>query len=136
MPKEDNWRCDQNLFRPSLAVEALVRREPYQGFSLRTFSYTTAQTAWQSQKRPFQGQKMPPGPKGERRPSDVAQRAFKVFQLAIGEEQEKLPSKRRVGGKAGGVARARKMTGAKRSQIAQKAARARWDKVRSNGTPR
>jgi hypothetical protein len=51
-----------------------------------------------------------------------------VGRIAVGEVEDK-PSKapgRAVGGKAGGKARAKALSPAKRAEIAQKAAKARW----------
>lgn len=79
---------------------------------------------------------MPKGPKGEKRPADVIGGAVKVMRIATGEEEEGgEPSKLaaavelgRKGGKAGGKARAKKLTPEKRSEIARKAAESRWKK--------
>ena len=66
-------------------------------------------------------------------PRDPNQLAARILRLATGEEQ--LPSEepasptteaRRKGGKAGGPARAEKLTSEERSAIAKKAAKARW----------
>jgi hypothetical protein len=79
-------------------------------------------------------------PKRLKRPADFNQRAFQVFQEAIGEAPKQLeptvtpePKKNphavelgKLGSKKGGLARARKLTGEKRSEIARKAAKARW----------
>lgn len=74
--------------------------------------------------------------KADRRPRDPNQLAFNVVREATGEdekfepeEQEKNPhavALGRLGGKKGGKARARALTRAERSEIARKAARARW----------
>lgn len=79
---------------------------------------------------------MPKGPKGERRPTDVIGAAIKVGRIAVGDEEEsafdpnegKDPKAREMGAK-GGRARARALTGEKRSAIAKKAAKARWKKA-------
>ena len=42
----------------------------------------------------------------------------------------------RLGGKVGGPARARKLSPKKRSEIARKAANARWEKAKGERTPR
>lgn len=56
----------------------------------------------------------------------------------IEDEQQKRPAKNpaavalgRLGGKKGGPARANKLSGKRRSEIAKKAASARWNKERS-----
>ena len=79
---------------------------------------------------------MPTGPNGEKRPADVVGCAVTVMRIATGEEQDtvsnevkkrssKHPGKRK-GGKAGGAARARKLTPEQRSEIARIGAAARW----------
>lgn len=64
---------------------------------------------------------------------DFAVNALRVVEQAIGEhmngtalEKEKPKSKRSVGGRAGGSARAKTLTGEQKRQIAVKAAQARW----------
>jgi len=55
--------------------------------------------------------------------------AVYIVETAIDEANEKNPhavALGRLGGKKGGVARAIKLTAAERSEIARKAARARW----------
>ncbi|HZR84561.1 MAG TPA: RNA-binding protein [Candidatus Binatia bacterium] len=73
---------------------------------------------------------MPRGPKGERRPADVIGNAVHVMRIATGEVEDVKndPAKEhmRRGGLAGGKARAQKLSKAKRTAIAKKAARARW----------
>ena len=68
---------------------------------------------------------------------DFTQVAFAVYQKAIGEapaEPEIDPAKKaaiesgRRGGLKGGTGRAKKLTPEKRSEIAKKAAKARWKK--------
>jgi hypothetical protein len=69
-----------------------------------------------------------------KRPRDPVQLAKQVFDIAIGEaedtvsESKRHPSKRRAGGLKGGKSRAAKLTPKRRSEIAQKAARDRWDR--------
>jgi hypothetical protein len=71
---------------------------------------------------------MPRGPKGERRPADVV----KVMRILTGEETDPLPADdgkdpaAKALGKKGGAARAKAMTPQRRSEIARKAAAARW----------
>jgi hypothetical protein len=74
---------------------------------------------------------MPKGPQGQKRPSDTVGCAVTVMKIATGEVEETLyePSGRVRSGKAGCVARAKKLTPAQRSAIARKAALARWHKV-------
>ena len=75
---------------------------------------------------------MPRGPKGERRPADVIGNAVHVMRIATGEIEEKVaapdPAKEymRRGGLKGGQARAAKLSKRRRSEIASKAAKARW----------
>jgi len=74
---------------------------------------------------------MPKGPKGQKRPADVIGNAVKVMKIATGEESEELTEdgKNKAAqslGKMGGAARAKKLTKKQRSEIAKKAAAARW----------
>jgi hypothetical protein len=75
---------------------------------------------------------MPRGPKGERRPADVIGNAVKVMRILTGDEVEiveddgKDPAAKALGRK-GGAARAVKMTPERRAEIAQAAAKKRWD---------
>ncbi len=73
---------------------------------------------------------MPKGPKGEKRPADVIGNAVKVMRIATGEEEDVVTpaSAGATLGKLGGQARAKKLTPAQRSEIAQAAAAARWKK--------
>ena len=73
---------------------------------------------------------MPRGPKGEKRPADVIGNAVHVMRIATGEIEEtrgKAPN-RAKGGKAGGRARADKLSGDERKRIAKCAAAVRWNK--------
>lgn len=69
-----------------------------------------------------------------KRPRDPVQLAKQVFDIAIGEaedtvsEAKRHPSPQRTGGLKGGKARARKLSAAKRHEIAVEAAKARWKK--------
>jgi hypothetical protein len=70
-----------------------------------------------------------------KRPRDPNQLAKLIVDIAIGEAEDTTsPAKRvaavkgRAGGIRGGVARARILTSEARSQIARKAAQARWGK--------
>ena len=68
---------------------------------------------------------MPRGPNGERRPADTIGLAVKVARVATGEIDDDLAetgSRRGPGGRA----RAAKLTPEERSEIARKAAAARW----------
>lgn len=70
---------------------------------------------------------MPKGPNGEKRPADTNARAVHIAKIATGEiEDEKHVTKRARSGRAGAAARAKKLTAAQRSEIAKKAADARW----------
>lgn len=74
---------------------------------------------------------MPKGPKGEKRPADVVSNAVKIAQIATGEIEDDIeddgkdPAAKSLGAK-GGKARAQKLTPEKRSEIAKRAAKARW----------
>jgi len=69
------------------------------------------------------------GPKGERRPAGLIECAHKVFQIAIGEKEDKTPSGKHRSGLAGGKARKQVLSKEKRKEIAEIAAAARWKKV-------
>ena len=88
---------------------------------------------------------MPRGPRGERRPEDPAQAAVMAVRIATGEITEKVDadatdehpvmrqpknpaavSLGRLGGQKGGRARADKLSPEQRSEIARRAASARW----------
>jgi hypothetical protein len=75
---------------------------------------------------------MPTGPKGEKRPADVNARAVMIARIATGEaddapvEDGKDPAAKALG-KKGGAARAANMTPERRSEIAKKAAKRRWE---------
>ena len=72
---------------------------------------------------------MPKGPQGQKRPADTIGAAIKVAMIATGEiEEPKTPPKGHKGGKAGGKARASKLTEGERKSIAKKGATARWKK--------
>ena len=76
---------------------------------------------------------MPKGPKGEKRPADVIGNAVKVMKIATGEEPDEIeddgkdPAAKSLG-KRGGNARAKALTPEQRSEIARKAAKARYEK--------
>ena len=65
------------------------------------------------------------GPSGERRPADAVGRAVHVAKIATGEIND-TKSKRPGAGVAGGKARAKALDPATRTDIAKKAAAARW----------
>ena len=74
---------------------------------------------------------MPKGPQGQKRPRDVVSNAVKVMRIATGEAQEEYDDdgKNKAAvelGRKGGKARSEKMTPERRSEIARKAAAARW----------
>jgi hypothetical protein len=72
---------------------------------------------------------MPKGPQGQKRPADVIGAAVMVARIATGEVIEKQVTKsgRTKSGKAGGVARAKKLSAKARADIAQRAAQKRWE---------
>jgi hypothetical protein len=79
-------------------------------------------------------------PKHPRRPRDPFQLAHQVFQEAIGEAPRQVPAApddspaavvKRNGAAKGGQKRAQKLTPKQRREIAQKAAKKRWDKPSS-----
>ena len=71
---------------------------------------------------------MPRGPNGEKRPADVNAAAVLVARIATGEIEDEKPGipGRRKSGEAGGAARAQALSEDRRSEIARKAANARW----------
>ena len=68
-------------------------------------------------------------------PEDLNEIAFRIAQRAVDEEPPGQPGDKnpaavllgRLGGLKGGKARAAKLSASERSEIARKAARARWD---------
>ena len=85
------------------------------------------------------------GPKGERRPDDPAAAAVASIRIALGDAIESIDESEmkaharasrpknpaavalgKLGGERGGKARAAKLTGEQRREIARKAAAARW----------
>lgn len=76
---------------------------------------------------------MPTGPKGQKRPADVIGNAVKIARIATGEDEDATPAdgKDKAAqelGKKGGKKRAESLSPARRADIAQKAAKARWRK--------
>jgi hypothetical protein len=75
---------------------------------------------------------MPKGPKGQKRPADVIGNAVKVMRILTGEETEEFEAdegKDKAAqelGRKGGKARAEALSKKERSEIAKKAAAARW----------
>lgn len=74
--------------------------------------------------------------KKKKHPADINKLAKSIVDLATGEQPEEEKSEKnphavalgRLGGKKGGKARAEKLTKEQRSEIAKKAAKARWSK--------
>jgi hypothetical protein len=72
---------------------------------------------------------MAKGPKGERRPADLNQRAFAIVRVASGEDADPAEAPRgQKAGKVGGSRRAAKLSPEERNAIAKRAAAARWGK--------
>lgn len=69
---------------------------------------------------------MPKGPQGQKRPASLTGAAVMVAKIATGEIADNVKSGRVRSGLAGAKARAGKLTSAERSEIAKKAAKARW----------
>ena len=69
---------------------------------------------------------MPKGPRGEKRPADLIGMSVMVGKIATGEIEDDQKSGRVKSGKAGARARAENLSAEKRSEIARKAASARW----------
>ena len=77
---------------------------------------------------------MPKGPKGEKRPADAVGAAVMVAKIATGEIEDETTDdgKNKAAvelGRKGGQARAKKLTDKQRSEIARKAAKARWGRA-------
>ena len=80
------------------------------------------------------GDHMPRGPKGEKRPADVIGNAVHVMRIATGEVEDELATPEAEGkdpnaaalGRKGGRARAAKLTPQERIENARKAAEKRW----------
>jgi len=75
---------------------------------------------------------VPKGPSGQKRPADAISRAVQIMRIATGEEKEGGPTPgteaNRKGGLKGGKARADALSPEQRTDIAKKAAAARWKK--------
>ena len=74
---------------------------------------------------------MPKGPRGEKRPGDVIGAAIMVARIATGEIENDVDASKahhRAGGLKGAAARAKALSPEQRSEIAKRAARARWKK--------
>jgi len=76
---------------------------------------------------------MPRGPKGEKRPADAIGNAIMIGKIATGEIDDLTTDDGKNAaavalGRMGGKARAAGMTAKKRSEIAKKAAKSRWEK--------
>ena len=71
---------------------------------------------------------MPKGPNGEKRPANAFEAAIVTAKILSGEITEEV-SPQREGGLAGGQTRAKKLSSEQRSEIARKAAKARWKKA-------
>ena len=80
---------------------------------------------------------MPKGPQGQKRPADVIGAAILVGRIATGEAEDTGhkpgTEANRKGGKAGGPARAAALSPDKRSAIAKKAAKSRWEALAGPG---
>lgn len=78
---------------------------------------------------------MAKGPKGERRPADVNQRAVMIAKIATGEIEDVTTEDGKSAaavalGRMGGKARAAGMSAKKRKEIAKKAAISRWSEAK------
>jgi hypothetical protein len=75
---------------------------------------------------------VPRGPKGEKRPADVIGAAVMIGKIATGEVEDLTTDDGKNAaavalGRMGGKARAAGMSAKKRSEIARKAAKKRWE---------
>ena len=77
---------------------------------------------------------MPKGPDGQKRPADLIGCAVRVAQIATGESEDEgyISQGRRKSGLAGAQARLDRTTKKERTEIARKAASARWNKEKEN----
>jgi hypothetical protein len=76
---------------------------------------------------------MPRGPKGEKRPADAIGNAVMIGRIATGEIEDLTTDDGKNAaavalGRMGGKARAAALGKRKRKEIAQKAAKSRWDR--------
>lgn len=70
---------------------------------------------------------MPKGPKGEKRPADLNQRAAMIVRIAAGEDADPEAAPHgQAGGLIGGKARSKKLSPEQRRAIARRGAQARW----------
>jgi hypothetical protein len=74
---------------------------------------------------------MPKGPQGQKRPADTVADAIRVAKILTGEAEEDADDSGKdkaaqALGRKGGAARAKSMTPQRRTEIARKAASARW----------
>lgn len=79
----------------------------------------------------IRGQRMPKGPRGEKRPADAIGLAVMIGKIATGEiedERDDVKSAAAQLGSLGGKKRAENMTPERRAEIARKAAEKRWQK--------
>ncbi len=67
------------------------------------------------------------GPRGEKRPADLISMSVMIAKIATGEIEDNAKSGRVRSGKAGAKARAEKLSSEERTEIARKAANARWE---------
>lgn len=75
---------------------------------------------------------MPTGPKGQKRPADVASNAVRIMQIATGQADD-VPVKNFAAvelGRLGGKARAKTLSKSKKKRIAKAAAESRWGRNR------
>lgn len=70
---------------------------------------------------------MPTGPQGQKRPADLVSCVRRVFDIATGDAEESPPKRadKVPGGRAGGAARAKSLSPARRRQIARQGVAAR-----------
>ena len=81
---------------------------------------------------------MPTGPRGQKRPADVIGNAVHVMKVLTGEADDGAlddgkDKAAQAMGRKGGAARAKAMTPDRRTEIARKAATARWSEIGDGG---
>ena len=70
---------------------------------------------------------MPIGPNGEKRPADPIANAVRIGRIVTGQaEEEYVNAGQSAGGRKGGAARAKALSAERRSEVAARAAAARW----------
>lgn len=116
-------KCVTNLCRYGTFIKAQfvpILHSAYKDYTVRPEN-----GLWEGRWKTGRGM-MPKGPQGQKRPADAIGAAVMVARIATGEIKDNQKSGRVRSGKAGARARAAALTKEQRSEIARKAAEARW----------